>query len=452
MEVVVASSSVDAGISCWELHSGAEQLRYRGCSSPPHGLTCVARRFLASSQLRGSSSSSSGSVFYWSWNKTQPEVKSFPVEPINPLACNSDGTYIVGGGASGDIYLWEVASGQLLKQWHGHYRSVTCLVFSDDESFLISGAEDGCVRVWSLCRLFDIMGDTMSSQPYENSFTEHTLKVTDVVCGYGGCSAIIISASEDRTCKVWSLPKGNLLRNVVFPSIIYSIALDPGENVFYAGCSDSKIYIAALNAVSATSSSYGLHIIGALSDHSKAVTCLAFSNNGISLVSGSEDGTVRVWDTKSNNVVRIFKYAKGPVNNVIIVRQPIHSNAQLLQSAPASVPRRQSSLLLAPPLNKYVDSEDENLHNKPVKVLLTPSDEYLDGRCLSFSVMTSQIKELQHQGSAAAAEMELERLRLDCKRSMQMTEKWKKMYQSIVDLSLDDLLDAAHSRDVNEKP
>ena len=38
----------------------------------------------------------------------QVEVKSFPAEPINPLASNSDGTYIVGGGASGDIYLWEV--------------------------------------------------------------------------------------------------------------------------------------------------------------------------------------------------------------------------------------------------------------------------------------------------------------------------------------------------------
>lgn len=36
------------------------------------------------------------------------EVKNFPAEPINPLVSNSDGTYIVGGGVSGDIYMWEV--------------------------------------------------------------------------------------------------------------------------------------------------------------------------------------------------------------------------------------------------------------------------------------------------------------------------------------------------------
>ena len=47
-------------------------------------------------------------------------------------------------------YMIQVASGRLLKKWHAHYRAVTCLVFSDDESLLISGAEDGCVRVWSL--------------------------------------------------------------------------------------------------------------------------------------------------------------------------------------------------------------------------------------------------------------------------------------------------------------
>jgi len=39
----------------------------------------------------------------------QVEVKSFPAEPIKPLASNHLGTYIVGGALSGDIYLWEVS-------------------------------------------------------------------------------------------------------------------------------------------------------------------------------------------------------------------------------------------------------------------------------------------------------------------------------------------------------
>ncbi|KAK9271064.1 hypothetical protein L1049_026653 [Liquidambar formosana] len=249
MEVVIASSPIDAGISCWDLHSGAEQLRYRSCASTPHGLTCVGQRFLASSQLRDSSSSS-GSVLYWSWNKPQVEIKSFPAEPIKPLASNREGTYIIGGGLSGYIYFWEVASGMLLKKWHGHYRAVTCLVLSDDESLLISGAEDGSVRVWSLFMIFDDIRREEAKHLFEHSFNEHSLCVTNIVGGYGGCNAIIVSASEDRTCKVWSLSKGKLLRNIIFPSIIDAIALDPGEHVFYAGSRDGKIYIAALSAES----------------------------------------------------------------------------------------------------------------------------------------------------------------------------------------------------------
>nr|KAJ0213655.1 hypothetical protein LSAT_V11C400180790 [Lactuca sativa] len=151
------------------------------------------------------------------WFQPQVEVKSFPAEAINPLACNTDGTYIV-GGVSGHIHLWEVATGRLLKKWHGHYRPVTCLVFSNDQSLLISGSKDGTVRVWSLLMIFDEEGQQRAGHLYEYSFTGHALPVTDIVTGYGGSHAIILSAFLDRTCKVWSLTKGTLLRNIVFPS------------------------------------------------------------------------------------------------------------------------------------------------------------------------------------------------------------------------------------------
>lgn len=45
--------------------------------------------------------------------------------------------------------------------------------------------------------------------------------------------------------------------------------------------------------------------------HSKAVTCLAYGTTGNFLISGSEDGMVRVWDARTHNIVRVFKHAKG---------------------------------------------------------------------------------------------------------------------------------------------
>lgn len=60
------------------------------------------------------------------------------------------------------------------------------------------------------------------------------------------------------------------MRNIVFPSIIDAVVLDPGEHIFYAGGRDGKIYIAALNAQENLSSNYGLHIIGSISEHGYA--------------------------------------------------------------------------------------------------------------------------------------------------------------------------------------
>ncbi|XVE70095.1 hypothetical protein DITRI_Ditri10aG0044100 [Diplodiscus trichospermus] len=39
-------------------------------------------------------SATSGLVLYWSWFKPQAEVKSFPAEPMKPLAANSEGKII----------------------------------------------------------------------------------------------------------------------------------------------------------------------------------------------------------------------------------------------------------------------------------------------------------------------------------------------------------------------
>ncbi|KAL6995493.1 hypothetical protein U1Q18_005630 [Sarracenia purpurea var. burkii] len=245
---------------------------------------------------------------------------------------------------------------------------------------------------WFLGRMTDQLES--ARHIYEYSFSEHTLRVTDVAAGYGGCNAIVVSASEDRTCKVWSLSKGKLLRNIVFPSIIDAIALEPGEHVFYAGGRDGKIYIAALNAQGTSSNSYGMHIIGSLADHSKAVTCLTFAADGVLLVSGYEDGMVRVWNTKTHNIVRIFKHAKGPVNNIIVARWPLCLNRRmLLNSQSASVRRHGSSL--PPPLEKYSSLTDEIVDVKAYLSAEADFDEPLDALYISIHTMNNQIKELQ---------------------------------------------------------
>ncbi|CAI0465162.1 unnamed protein product [Linum tenue] len=425
-EMVIASSSVDAGIGCWDLKTGAKQsLHYKSCASTRHGLSAVGSRFLASSQLRDPKLAS-GFIYYWSWSKPGVEVKSFVEEPIKPIAANREGTYLVGGGISGkipgNIYLWEVATGRLLKKWRGHLRQVTCLVFNDDDSLLVSGSEDGSVKVWALLKMLD---DQQTDDPYLYSFAEHTLPITDLVIGYGGWNAVIVSASEDRTCKVWSLSKGELLRSVVFPCIINAIVLDPGETVFYAGGKDGKIYLTALSASSSSSKSPWLHIIGSLSSGSKnlneAVTSLAYSTSKNWLLAGSEDGSIRIWDPKNMSLIRGFNHEKGPVNNLQVIR------------------RRKSSLppkLWTPQNTKDADSTTEAIITLP-----HINNNLLDAAYVTSQLINDQLKELQQKGSSTAAEMGVAKLKHDLAESRQMTKRLKKTHDLLHEFCIDELLE-----------
>lgn len=430
---MLVASPVDAGITGWDLATGAQRVHLRSCASPRHGLTTVGQHFVAASQIQ--KTSAGGALTYWEWNKPQPEIKSFPVEPIGPVACNSDGTYFVGGGSSGRIYLWEVASGRLLRVWSAHYKAVTCLIFFDDESILISGAEDGFIKAWPLLLALDEEADGQAESHFQplHSFSAHTLPVTDIVSGYGGCSAIIVSSSLDFTCKIWNLALGVILRTIKFPAAVNAAVVDPGEYALYAGCADGRIYIAALNVGITTDSICGDGIIGTLIDHSRAVTALAFSMDGVLLVSGSEDCTVRVWDTVSCQVLRIFKHAKGPISSLIMVPLPSRG---IFSDNQVSFHNKGGSFLLPSPLKKYreprVGDPGYDISNGPSVILPSQEIDSVNGGCFNtLLAMKRQVNELQHQGSSTSIQMELERLRSEYSRSLHMIQQWQQVYQDL---------------------
>ncbi|XP_073003075.1 protein ROOT INITIATION DEFECTIVE 3-like [Typha latifolia] len=437
--VMASSSSPDAEIVSWDLRSGIEQLRYRNCSSTRHGLISVGGRFIASSQSRGTATAATAPIFFWSWDKPKVVVRSFPSEPIGPLVSNSEGTYIIGGGSSGDIFLWEVVSGKLLNKWHAHYRSVSCLTLSGDESLLISGAVDGSIRVWSLMMMFDDIANTGSMNLYKYGFNEHTATVTDVVSD-PGLPSVFISSSSDCTCKIWSLAEGTILRSIQFPTCISSMTMNPGKNAFYAGSEDGKIYDVCLDAKGKPHSSFGMSDIGILHEQRGAVTTMGFSTDGSALIFGSADGTVQIWDMENRRATLVLKHDKGSVNNVLIVKHPPHSVPPVSIDAQVSVSRKRVCLSLPPALSKYTDSTSGDVDTKAVTMCRSLWCDPLDSKYLSSKVLEGHVKELQEQSSSGAAELELERLRRECERSMQMAQQWKKCYQDLQKLYSDEIL------------
>lgn len=109
--------------------------------------------------------------------------------------------------------------------------------------------------------------------------------------------------------QIWSIALGTLLRSVVFPTALYSVTADSGEYSLYAGGSDGRIFALSLQGSGSFDNETGGD--GVLLGHTMAVTSLGVSSDGMTLMSGSEDGSAKVWDVNGRQLLRTLQQGKG---------------------------------------------------------------------------------------------------------------------------------------------
>ena len=61
-----------------------------------------------------------------------------------------DGAQIVSGGDDGTVRIWDVASGEQVAQLDGHAGGVLSVGFSPDGAQIVSGGDDSTVRIWDV--------------------------------------------------------------------------------------------------------------------------------------------------------------------------------------------------------------------------------------------------------------------------------------------------------------
>lgn len=128
--------------------------------------------------------------------------------------------------------------------------------------------------------------------------SQHTLPVTSLYLGMGEGGAVLVTASLDRSIKMWSLGTGQLLRGITLPAGVTSVTMDAGEHVVLAGCADGSIYevslvgsVEYLQAHNSSSGSSTSDVVGGpgsscYEGHVKAISSLAITPDGEQLVSG----------------------------------------------------------------------------------------------------------------------------------------------------------------------
>jgi len=109
---------------------------------------------------------------------------------------------LAAGDANGNLTIWEVSTGQLLKTQNGHNGEVLALAFSPDGKQLASGGTDHTIKIWSIQR--DWSNRTLSG---------HSGNINSVAFTPG--ATWLISGSDDGSMRVWNVPSGELTATLV---------------------------------------------------------------------------------------------------------------------------------------------------------------------------------------------------------------------------------------------
>lgn len=103
---------------------------------------------------------------------------------------------------TGQVQLWDVASGREIGALKGHGRGVTKLIFSRDGKFLATAASDNTIKIWDVENRRDV-----------RTLTGHTSSIQSIDFTPDG--RLLASASEDGSTFLWDTRSGEHLLTLI---------------------------------------------------------------------------------------------------------------------------------------------------------------------------------------------------------------------------------------------
>ena len=199
------------------------------------------------------SGSHDGTIRFWNTttgklNKTITNrilTKQQTMEPIaiSTIALNPEGDRVASGNQDGTIVMWNVVTGEKQRTFTGHTDAISKIYFSPDGRKVVSTSKDGSVRLWDI-----------ATGQQEYAIAGYSLTDWKVFLYKNGVSL----ASETKR--------------------VFGTAGKPYVNLWDLN-TGKRIKI--------------------LTGHNDGVKSIDFSDDGKTLISGSRDGTILVWDIPS---------------------------------------------------------------------------------------------------------------------------------------------------------
>jgi WD40 repeat protein len=297
---------------------------------------------------QGATGSVSAAASEVSWQPLPPGIN-----PIYAVALTDDGQYVACGRAN-QVFIYHVPSAKVVcrltdaellksgpykKPGVAHLDIVQALAFSPD-GYLLASSGFQEVKLWrrpTNVQLFksDLAGDVAAlaisaDRKQLATGADKVIKLWDAATGKaakeisGHDAAVtalafspdgtkLFSASANKAIRVWKLPEGESLGQIEAPAPVVAItAIGDGSHIATAG-GDNSIRIWTISAEAP-----GLTAGAELTGHTGPVVSLAtVPTANTQIVSGSADGSVRLWNADDGKMIRQVAHG-APVTSVAI--------------------------------------------------------------------------------------------------------------------------------------
>ncbi|KAG0361586.1 hypothetical protein BG005_007871 [Podila minutissima] len=213
---------------------------------------------------------------------------------------------IASGSRDNTIKIWNLATGACLRTYHGHSASVLCLQYDDDK--IVSGGSDTNIIVRDLqtgkiVRRLEGHADSVLSLRLEKD--------------------TVVSCSKDRTVKIWKISTGELVRTLVgHRAAVNAVQFSPEPSeTMYMGHQRVVVSASGDRSIKIWSFETG-ECLRTLEGHTRGIACIQFEGNII--ISGSSDKSIKIWDIARGECIRTL------VGHEDLVRTLQFSNGRII--------------------------------------------------------------------------------------------------------------------------
>jgi WD40 repeat protein len=241
----------------------------------------------------------------------EPMAKLAPFSsPITGLALSPDDSTLAVSGQSYKVELLDVS--RCTTQPDDCTQSIavistirtpTALAFSPDGYTLAVGMQNGKIE------LHDLMGcgqgKSESCGTLVKTFTQHKSKINTLEFSPDG--ALLASASNDQTSRVWRLNSGVNVSTFLHKGSVKAAAFSSDGKLIFTAGQDKTIRVWQVSSFA---------VIAYLTGHTGAVTSLAPSPDLKTLVSASSDGALHLWDLTTRKFRAVNQDYNAPLHSI----------------------------------------------------------------------------------------------------------------------------------------